>query len=80
MDDYYQDRITVRRGPSPGISAVLSVLIPGLGQVYNGSLVTGAVWFLGTSIGYSAVLVPGFLIHCAAVWCAYRGARTWDHY
>ncbi len=80
MENYYDDRVCVRRGPSPGLAAVLSVLIPGLGQVYNGNLVSGAIWFLATSLGYSAVLLPGFLIHCAAVWCAFRGARTWAHY
>lgn len=87
MDNYYddiyerdykykrEDRILVRRGPSPGIAAVLSVLIPGLGQVYNGRLASGAVWFLATSFGYWAILVPGLLIHAASVWTAYRGAR-----
>jgi len=80
MDDYYRDRISLRRGPSPGIAAVLSVLLPGLGQVYNGSLLSGAIWFLATGLGYAAVLLPGFLIHAASVWCAYRGARFWTHY
>ena len=89
MDNYYDDiyerdfsddhrpkqRILVRRGPSPGIAAVLSVLVPGLGQVYNGHLASGAVWFLAASFGYWAILVPGLLIHAASVWTAYRGTR-----
>ena len=33
--DEFDDEIVVRRAPSPGIAAVLSVLIPGLGQVYS---------------------------------------------
>ncbi len=80
MDDYYRDQISIRRSPSPGISAVLSVVLPGLGQIYNGNLVAGAIWFLATSLGYSAVLLPGFLIHAASVWCAYRGAQGWTRY
>ena len=44
----YDDEITVRRAPSPGIAAVLSVLIPGLGQVYAGRLLAGGLWFLAT--------------------------------
>ena len=55
-------------------------MIPGLGQVYNGRLAAGAVWFLAAGFGYWAILVPGFLIHAASVWCAFRGARGWSHY
>lgn len=80
MENYYEDRILVRRGPHPGVAAVLSVLIPGLGQVYNGRLGAGACWFLAAGFGYWAILVPGFLIHAASVWCAYRGARDWTRY
>ena len=74
-------RRRLARGPSPGVSAVLSVLLPGLGQVYNGRLLAGALWFLATSFGYWAILVPGFLIHALCVLCAYQGARDgygWD--
>ncbi|MEE9279607.1 MAG: hypothetical protein V3V67_05490 [Myxococcota bacterium] len=67
--------VEVRRGPSPGIAAVLSVLLPGLGHVYAGRLPAGLVWFLAAGFGYWAVLVPGFLIHVASIWFAYRAAR-----
>lgn len=80
MDNYYEDRVLVRRGPSPGIAAVLSVLIPGLGQVYNGNLFSGALWFVAVGFGYWAILVPGFILHALSVWCAYRGARDWYGY
>ena len=79
-NDDYEDHVCLRRSPSPRIAAVLSVRIPGLGQVYNGHLLAGAGWFLAASFGYWAILVPGFLIHVASVWCAYRGARSWDGY
>lgn len=68
------------RAPHPGVAAVLSVLVPGLGQVYNGRLIRGALWFLVTSFGYWAILVPGFLLHALAVYCAYDGARRWRGY
>jgi len=80
MDNYYEDRALVQRGPSPGIAAVLSVLIPGLGQVYNGNLLGGAIWFLAAGFGYWAILVPGFLLHALCVWFAYRDARDWHGY
>jgi hypothetical protein len=78
----YEDhhRIPARRGPHPGLSAVLSAVAPGLGQVYNGHLLAGAVWFLATAACYSAVLLPGFLVHAFCVWSAYTGARDWDGY
>ncbi len=78
QDDIYD--VTVPRGPNPGIAAVLSVLIPGLGHLYSGRLAAGAVWLLATFFGYWAILVPGFLIHVASVWFAYRAAKAWRSY
>lgn len=76
----YEDEIVVRRAPSPGIAAVLSVLIPGLGQLYSGRLGAGAVWFLVTGLAYWAVLVPGFIVHALCIWSAYHSARDWVTY
>jgi len=78
MSRYYDDQLIERNAPSPGIAAVLSVLLPGLGQVYAGRLFAGAMWFLATAAGYSLVLVPGFLIHALCIWSAYQSAREWD--
>lgn len=82
MDHYRSDDdlMVVQRPPSPGISAVLSVLLPGLGQVYSGRLLAGALWFLATGFGYWAILVPGFLIHALCVWSAYQSAKQWRSY
>lgn len=68
------------RRPSPGVAAVLSVLIPGLGHVYTGRLGAGLAWFLATMFGYGAILVPGFLIHVASIWFAYQAAKEFDEY
>jgi len=76
----FEDGILVRRAPSPGVAAVLSVLIPGLGQVYTGRLGAGAFWFLVTGISYWAPLIPGFLVHAACVWFAYESAREFREY
>ena len=76
------DEILVRRAPrpSPGVAAVLSVLIPGLGQVYVGRLGAGAAWFLATGFCYWAILLPGFLVHALCVWSAYESAREFRDY
>jgi len=79
-DDYYEHHLSLQRRPSPGIAAVLSVLLPGLGHVYAGRLGAGLVWFLAAGFGYWAVLVPGFLIHVVSVWAAYQSARRWRRY
>ncbi len=76
----YEEDIVVRRAPQPGIAAVLSVLIPGLGQVYSGRLLAGALWFLGTAAAYSQVLLPGFLVHALCIWSAYKSALDWTRY
>ncbi len=78
----YESRqsIVVHRPPSPGVAAVLSVLIPGLGQLYSGRLLAGGVWFLATVASYSAILLPGFLVHAFCVWTAYRSAIEWERY
>ena len=82
MRDYYDSEIYEPRprAPHPGIAAVLSVVVPGLGQVYNGRLIVGAIWLAAALFGYAAVLVPGTLIHAASVYCAYRGAIDWRGY
>ncbi len=70
----FRDEIVVRHAPHPGIAAVLSVLIPGLGQGYAGRLLAGGLWFLATGLAYWAILVPGFVFHALCIWSAYRSA------
>ena len=74
------DLIDRYRAPSPGVAAVLSVLLPGLGQVYAGRILAGAVWFVVTGFAYWAILLPGFLAHALCVWSAYASARDWTDY
>ena len=74
------EELVVRRAPSPGVAAVLSVLLPGLGQVYAGRLLSGAIWFLATTFFYWAILLPGFIAHALCVWFAYQAARDWRQY
>ncbi len=74
------DEISLRSGPVPGIAAVLSVFIPGLGQAYAGRLIAAGCWFLGTAFAYSVVLLPGFLIHALCIGSAYRSAKYWNGY
>ena len=53
---------------SPGVAAVLSAVIPGLGQFYNGDFLRGIFWLIvtpGMWIGTGGVL--GWVCHVIAV-------------
>jgi len=78
--DYYGpgERVTVITHPpvqrwSPGLAAVLSVLVPGLGQLYKGQVVNGVVWFLLVGLGYLALVLPGLVLHVFCVLGAASG-------
>jgi hypothetical protein len=79
-DDSFRSVERRPRVPSPGLAAVLSVLVPGLGHLYAGRLLAGLVWFLAASFGYWAILVPGFLIHVASVYFAYQAAKEFERF
>jgi TM2 domain-containing membrane protein YozV len=61
----------------PGTAAVLSALIPGLGQFYNGDFLRGIFWLIvtpGLWIGSGGLL--GWICHVIAAFTAYsRGRR-----
>jgi hypothetical protein len=58
---------------SPGVAAVLSLVIPGAGQIYKGQLGTGLVWFFAVIIGYILLIVPGLILHILCIVTAYSG-------
>jgi TM2 domain-containing membrane protein YozV len=58
---------------SPGIAAVLSLLWPGLGQIYKGQVLNGLVWMVMTVIGYVCFIVPGVVLHLLCIFGAARG-------
>jgi TM2 domain-containing membrane protein YozV len=60
----------------PGTAAVLSLLIPGVGQFYNGDFLRGIFWLIvtpGLWIGTGGVL--GWIAHVIAAITAYRRAE-----
>jgi TM2 domain-containing membrane protein YozV len=59
----------------PGVAAVLSVIIPGVGQIYNGDFLRGVFWLIvtpGLWIGSGGLL--GWVCHVIAAYTAYRRA------
>ena len=63
---------TERRGVSPGVAAVLSFFIPGLGQLAQARVGAGIVFFALTVLGYAFFVVPGIIVH---LWCIVNAAR-----
>jgi TM2 domain-containing membrane protein YozV len=60
----------------PGVAAVLSFFIPGVGQIYNGDFLRGVFWLIvtpGMWIGTGGLL--GWICHLIASWTAYRRAQ-----
>jgi TM2 domain-containing membrane protein YozV len=63
---------------NPVIAGVLSFLVPGVGQLYNGQIFWGLLWLLlfGVSwIGTAGLL--GWVSHLISAWAAYSYAK--DH-
>ncbi len=64
------------RLPDPGIAAVLSFFIPGVGQIYNGCILRGLLWLIFTPgfwIGTGGML--GWICHIVAAATAFYYAR-----
>ncbi len=62
--------------PNPGVAAVLSFFLPGVGQIYNGAFLRGIFWFIvtpGLWIGTGGML--GWVCHLIAAYTAYSYAK-----
>lgn len=57
----------------PGIAALLSLVIPGAGQIYKGSVGAGLLWLLGTVALYALLLPLGALMHVVCIIMAATG-------
>jgi len=59
----------------PGNAAVLSLLLPGVGQIYNGKFLRGIFWLIitpGMWIGTGGLL--GWVCHIISAYTAYNFA------
>jgi len=73
------DVVAGRKLKDPGIAAVSSVLVPGIGQFYNGDFLRGIFWLIVTPgfwLGTGGMF--GWIAHVIASFTAYRRA-TWKN-
>ncbi len=72
------NRIEARKGfdeKNVGLAAVLSIMLPGVGQFYTGHFIWGIIWFIitpGLWIGSGGML--GWIFHIVSAIQAYRQA------
>jgi TM2 domain-containing membrane protein YozV len=57
----------MRPRPSAGIAMVLSLIIPGAGQMYRGHGITGLLWLIFVPLGYLLFIVPGLVLHLLCI-------------
>jgi TM2 domain-containing membrane protein YozV len=61
---------------NPGLAAVLSLVLPGLGQIYNGDFLRGIFWLIvtpGMWIGTGGLL--GWVCHLISAFTAHSRAE-----
>ncbi|HEX5706388.1 MAG TPA: hypothetical protein VFX96_03780 [Pyrinomonadaceae bacterium] len=62
----------------PFLAGLLSFLIPGLGQIYNGQILIGLIWLLLTGVSWiGSAGMLGWVAHVLAAYFAYSYAK--DH-
>jgi TM2 domain-containing membrane protein YozV len=60
----------------PFIAGILSFLLPGLGQIYNGRILIGIIWLIVTGVSWIGTAgTLGWIVHIISAYCAYRYAR-----
>lgn len=60
---------------NPGIAALCSFFIPGLGQIYNGDVGKGIAFLFGTLIGALFLFIPGLIIWIFGMYDAYKTSK-----
>jgi TM2 domain-containing membrane protein YozV len=66
--------LTTRKKKSPGVAALLSVVFPGSGQVYNGETMKGILILIGSLVGILIYLIPGVIVWIYGIYEAYTTA------
>jgi TM2 domain-containing membrane protein YozV len=61
---------------NPGVAAVLSFLLPGLGQIYNGDFLRAIFWVIVTpGLWIGSGMLLGWICHVISAFTAYHRAN-----
>ena len=69
--------LETRQPPNAAAAAVLSMIVPGAGQLYAGRPLSAVAWFVLVTMGYLMLIVPGILLHIVCVASAAGAAYHW---
>ena len=69
--------LEVRHAPNAAAAAVLSMIVPGAGQLYAGRPLSGVAWFVLVTMGYLLLVIPGVMLHILCVASAAGAAHHW---
>ena len=62
----------------PFLAGLLSLLVPGVGQIYNGQIISGILWLVLTGVSWiGSAGTLGWIVHIIAAYFAYSYAK--DH-
>jgi hypothetical protein len=63
------------------IAAIMTMMLPGLGQLMKGQIMPGIFWALGVGFGYFSYFWPGLILHGLCILDAAfnkgQGYQTW---
>jgi len=60
----------------PILAGFLSLLGPGVGQIYNVRILIGIIWLVLTGVSWIGTAgLFGWVVHIIAAWCAYSFAK-----
>jgi TM2 domain-containing membrane protein YozV len=66
-----------KSSPNPGVAAVLSFFLPGVGQIYNGAFLRGIFWLLVTpGLWLWSAGTLGWICHLLSAYTAYSYAKS----
>ena len=74
-DDSFE--LETRQPPNAAAAAVLSMIVPGAGQLYAGRPLSGVAWFALVTMGYLLLVIPGVLLHILCIASAASAAHGW---
>jgi len=66
-----------RHAPNAAAAAVLSMIVPGAGQLYAGRPLSAVAWFVLVTMGYLLLIAPGVMLHILCVASAASAAHHW---
>jgi hypothetical protein len=69
--------LEARHRPNPVAAALLSLIVPGAGQLYAGRPGSALAWFVIVTMGYLLLVVPGIILHVLCVAAAAGAAHHW---